>query len=65
MSQKQDNIINLQEAPLIKPINQELNNIINTPPFPFELPMTISQINEDIGSSENKIIPQSNYFIYL
>ena len=65
MSQKQDNIINLQEAPLIKPINQELNNIINTPHFPFELPMTISQINEDIGSSENKIIPQSNYFIYL
>ena len=62
MSQKQDNCIKLQEAPLIKPIDKELNNKINISSFPFEFPMSISQINKNIEPSENGIIPESNYF---
>ena len=65
MSQKQDNYINLQEAPLIKPINQELDNIINASSFPFELPLTICPNSKENESSEKEIIPQSNYFKYI
>ena len=65
MSQKQDNYINLQEAPLIKPINQELDNIINASSFPFELPLTICPNSKENELSEKKIIPQSNYFKYI